>query len=382
MKKIGTTRTAGPDWLRELVPLVISVIQQEKGVTPEIASLAEKLRRKLVDCVTSDNAPDELSDETEVVIDTFLDECSESENTRKTYGTAIRRLRDWSEKNDTSMFHLKFCDVDEYMGELTSSYKLKSVRIHMSAIRKMYDWLMRQGFLHGNPAPVPDMPTDDAIEDLEGAHPLTINEVQKLLSGTDCSTHAAIRNRAIMGLIVYAQMPLSSMIALKRSDYFLQDESHFIKFNVLGRETTTPLHPDASAYIDKHLENAPDKEDGYLFTTCERTRKLGNRKCDRQAIYYAIINAGSRAGISEKVTPVRLRMTGILALAQSGCTYELLRTLTGNRTAKTMERYMRRSETAPDLAELFDDHDITQPLQTFMEQSGIFSITDDEVEID
>lgn len=73
-------------------------------------------------------------------------------NTRLAYLTACYRFADWCEANSLSLNRLEPMVVAAYVELLSQHYAPASVKQHLAAIRRLFDWLVIGQIIAFNPA--------------------------------------------------------------------------------------------------------------------------------------------------------------------------------------------------------------------------------------
>ena len=91
--------------------------------------------------------------------------------------------------------------VAAYVEDLGHRHSAPTVKQHLPAIRMMFDWLATGGILPFNPATAVRGPKHVVKR---GKTPvLAPEEARQLLDSIDMSSHAGLRDRALIGLMVY-----------------------------------------------------------------------------------------------------------------------------------------------------------------------------------
>jgi site-specific recombinase XerC len=91
-----------------------------------------------------------------------------------------------------------------------------TVKLHLAAIRMLFDWLVVGQVLAVNPALAVRGPKHVVRR---GKTPvLTEEQARRLLEGLDTSTLVGLRDRALIGVMTYAFM--GAVVAMKVEDYY------------------------------------------------------------------------------------------------------------------------------------------------------------------
>ena len=131
-------------------------------------------------------------------------------------------------------------------------------------------------------------------------------EARALLDGIDVSTLVGLRDRALLGVLVYSFARVSAAVSLRVADYYTQGpRSSFRLHGKGGRYNVVPAHHTAQAYVDAYLEVAGIGEDrrGPLFRSCEPGRRdaLQDRAMSRLNALKMIKRRTRKAGLPEAI---------------------------------------------------------------------------------
>ena len=91
--------------------------------------------------------------------------------------------------------------VAAYVEDLGHRQSAPTVKQHLAAIRMMFDWLATGGILPFNPATAVRGPKHVVKRGKTPVH--APEEARQLLDSIDMSSHAGLRDRALIGLMVY-----------------------------------------------------------------------------------------------------------------------------------------------------------------------------------
>ncbi|HRH46466.1 MAG TPA: tyrosine-type recombinase/integrase, partial [Pyrinomonadaceae bacterium] len=134
-----------------------------------------------------------------------------------------------------------------------------TVRLKLSVIRSMFDYLKIAGIVDRNPALTKLVRPPVQSEDLRG-RALTNKEVSYVLSGPDQSKTEGARDYALILLMLRTSLRVSEACSLKVSSIKWSHGRWILKFKVKGgRERTIPLPPDVKKAIDNYLKLDKDR---------------------------------------------------------------------------------------------------------------------------
>ena len=111
----------------------------------------------------------------------------------------------------------------------------------------------------------------------KGATPvLTAEETRTLLDAIYTGTVVGLRDRALIGVMVYSFGRVSAVLAMRRQDYFPQGKRWWLRLQEKGgKRHDVPAHHVAEAYLDAYLEaGALVDPAATLFQSVDRARQL------------------------------------------------------------------------------------------------------------
>src|SRR5207302_1856571 len=130
-----------------------------------------------------------------------------------------------------------------------------TVKQHLAAIRVLCDWLVVSQILPVNPAAAVRGPKYVVTK---GSTPvLTAEEARTLLDRIDPRTIVGLRDRALIGVMVYSFARVSAVVGMHREDYFPQGKRWWLRLHESGgKRHDVPAHHLAEAYLDGYLERS------------------------------------------------------------------------------------------------------------------------------
>jgi len=135
-------------------------------------------------------------------------------NTRKAYAWAVGEFATWCEANGlTELSDIEPVHVAAYIEILWQRLSAPSVKQHLAAIRMLFDWLVVGQVLATNPASSVRGPKHSVRK---GKTPvLAADEARALLDSIDTSTQVGLRDRALIGLMVYTFARVGAALQIK-----------------------------------------------------------------------------------------------------------------------------------------------------------------------
>ncbi|RFC61847.1 integrase [Fulvimarina endophytica] len=268
-------------------------------------------------------------------------------NTRRAYSRGIGEFLAWCEAHGVaSIAVVQPLHVAAYIEELTRERSPPTAKQRLAAIRMLFDWLVVGQVVPVNPAASVRGPSHSVKR---GKTPvLDPSEARQLLDSIDVSTPAGLRDRALIGLMVYSFARIGAALGMKVEDVYVQNRRLWVRLHEKGgKRHEMPCHHNLEAYLHAYLEGCEIAEDrkGPLFRTIGRgTRNLTTTPLP-QANAYAMIQRRSNAvGIGTRIGNHTFRATGITAYLKNGGTLEKAAAMANHSSTRTTQLYDRRSD--------------------------------------
>lgn len=138
-------------------------------------------------------------------------------NTRRAYSKDVGQFLDWCQAQgvrDITKIHT--LHVATYVELLTKSRAAPTAKRHVSAIRRLFDWLVTGQIILANPALSVRPPRHSQRR---GKTPiLDADEARALLDSIDTSTLLGIRDRALIALMIFAFSRIGACESMKVGD--------------------------------------------------------------------------------------------------------------------------------------------------------------------
>jgi site-specific recombinase XerD len=268
-------------------------------------------------------------------------------NTRRAYAHAITNFLAWCEGRGVgSIAGVQPLHVGAYIEALSRDRSAPTAKQHLAAIRHLFDWLVMGQVVPLNPAASVRGPSHSVRR---GKTPvLDPTEARQLLDAIDISTPAGLRDRALIGLMVFSFARVGAALAMKVEDVYVQNRRLWLRLHEKGgKRHEMPCHHSLEAYLDAYLDGCALRGDpkGPLFRTIERGRGVLTTTPLLQANAYAMIGRrAARAGIATKIGNHTFRATGITAFLMNGGTLENAAAMANHASTRTTQLYDRRSD--------------------------------------
>ncbi len=265
--------------------------------------------------------------------------------TRAVYGRAVGRFCRWCEQRGIALQRVSPFVVASYIEQLTQERSAPTVKLHLAAIRMLFDWLVVGQVLPLNPASSVRGPKHVVTK---GKTPvLTAGEARQLLDSIDCTKIAGLRDRALISVMVYSFARVSAAIGMNVEDYYPQGRRMWFRLHEKGgKHHDVPAHHNAEAYVDAYLEGAGivDDKKSPLFRTVSRDRRLTPRRMHRADVLRMIKRRARQVGLPEYICCHTFRATGITTYLQCGGLLEHAQKIACHNSVRTTKLYDRTSD--------------------------------------
>jgi site-specific recombinase XerC len=189
--------------------------------------------------------------------------------------------------------------VAAYVEELQGELSKPSVKQHLAALRMLFDWLVVGHVLEVNPAHAVRGPK---YSQKKGKTPvLDREEARALLTCIDTSTLVGLRDRALIGVMIYTFARVGAVLQMNVGDYFTQGRRGWVRLHEKGgKEREAPCHHKLETYLDEYVVAAgiADDKDRPLFRTTGRATGIPHRMVQKDA--YKVIERRARQASKRK----------------------------------------------------------------------------------
>lgn len=268
-------------------------------------------------------------------------------NTRRAYARASGDFLIWCEQHGIpSLVAVQPVHVAAYIEQMTEALSAPTVKQRLAAIRHLFDWLVTGQIVPVNPAASVRGPSHKVRR---GKTPvLEPAEARKLLDAIDISTVAGLRDRALIGLMVYSFARIGAAISMKVEDIYVQQRRLWVRLHEKGgKRHEMPCHHNLESYLHAYIDAADLTNDpkGPLFRTVGRGTRVLTRSALPQANAYQMIRRRAvAADIATKVGNHTFRATGITSYLKNGGTLEKAAQMANHASTRTTQLYDRRSD--------------------------------------
>jgi site-specific recombinase XerD len=219
-----------------------------------------------------------------------------------------------------------------------------SVKQHLAALRMLFDWLVVGHIVETNPAHSVRGPKHVVKK---GRTPvLERDEARALLACIDTSVLTGLRDRALIGVMVYTFARIGAVLQMNVNDYYVQGRRGWVRLHEKGgKEHEAPCIAKLEAWLDEYIAAAgiSDDKEGPLFRTTGRSTGTAHRLIQSDA-YRMIQRRAKQAGIATVVGNHSLRATGITEYLRHEGTLEHAQHMANHASPRTTKLYDRRGD--------------------------------------
>src|SRR5277367_3844727 len=173
-------------------------------------------------------------------------------------------------------------------------------------------------------------------------------EARQLIDAIDATTIIGLRDRALIGLMVYSFARIGAALGMRVEDVFSQNRRLWVRLHEKGgKQRAMPCHHNLETYLHEYIDGAGLASDpkALLFQTYSRAAgKLAGSPLP-QANAYMMIQRRSKSGeIATKICNHTFRATGLTAYLKNGGTVENAAPMANHASTRTTQLYDRRAE--------------------------------------
>jgi site-specific recombinase XerD len=265
-----------------------------------------------------------------------------NENTRKAYARAASDFAIWCEKCSVrDVREVQPIHVAAYIESLDLAPP--SVKQRLAALRMLFDWLVVGQVVPVNPAGAVRGPRYSASKGRTQV--LTAEEARAMLDAIDTSDIIGLRDRALLGLMLYTFARVGAVIGMTRADVYIQGRKTWVRLHEKGGKLhEVPCHPSLEAWLRAYIESARISEGRCVLfqSVTGRSGSLSGRALAQADVFRMIRRRASAAGIKTRVGCHSFRATGITEYLRNGGLLEVAQALAGHESARTTGLYDRR----------------------------------------
>lgn len=265
--------------------------------------------------------------------------------TRVVYARAVNRFCRWCDQRSVTLYQVSPFIVANYIEQLTHQRSAPTVKLHLAAIRMLFDFLVVGQVLPFNPAASVRGPKHVVNK---GKTPvLSAEEARQLLDSIDTGKIGGLRDRALIGLMVFSFARVSAAIGMNVEDYYPQGRRMWFRLHEKGgKHHDVPAHHNATQYVDDYIDAAgiSEQKKTPLFRTVSRQRRLTDRRMHRSDVLGMVKRRARRIGLPAHICCHTFRATGITCYLMGGGSLAHAAKIACHESARTTKLYDRTSD--------------------------------------
>ncbi len=263
-------------------------------------------------------------------------------NTRKAYARAADEFATWCELHGIAdVRQVQPVHVAAYIEGLQIA--APSIKQRLAALRMLFDWLVIGQVMPTNPASSVRGPRHSVKK---GKTPvLSADEARALLDAIDITTAIGLRDRALIGLMVYTFARVGAAIKMRVEDVYIQGRRTWVRLHEKGgKQHEMPCHHNLEAWLHKYIEGAQlAGGKGYLFRSAAgRTGRLSEAPMAQADVFRMVGRRAVAADIGTRIGCHSFRATGITEYLRNGGRLEIAQQMANHESARTTGLYDRR----------------------------------------
>lgn len=145
--------------------------------------------------------------------------------------------------------------VAGYIEQLQATRKAPTVKQHLACIRMLFDWLVTGQVIASNPAHAVRGPRHSVMKGSTTV--MSSQEARAFLQSIDTSHVVGLRDRAFIGIMVYAFARVSAVVNLKVEDYFPLKKRWWLRLSEKGGKVNEMgCHHKLEQFLDEYITAA------------------------------------------------------------------------------------------------------------------------------
>lgn len=269
-----------------------------------------------------------------------------NKNTRAAYARNAAGFLGWIDQRGVGLREVEAVHVAAYIEELGETKSPATVKQHLAALRVLGQFLVVRQVLPANPTA--DVRGPSHVVRVGKTPVMTGGDAKQLIASIDASTPAGLRDRALIGVMIYTFGRISAVLNLDVGDYYQVGRHMKLGFREKGgRDHEMPVHHTAVEYLDAYLEALGQPTSGPLFRSISRRRDgFTDNRLARENAWQMVKRRCRAAGLGTKFSNHTFRATGITAYLKNDGQLEHAQFMAGHAKPETTKLYDRRQQEA------------------------------------
>jgi integrase/recombinase XerD len=269
----------------------------------------------------------------------------ENAGTRAAYLNAVNQFFHWCDSNGFRLESISPTIAATYVRLLSTRLSAPTVKLHLAAIRMLFDWLVISHIVDFNPASSVRGPKYAAKK---GKTPvLDPKEARTLLDAIDTATLKGKRDRALIGVLTFSFARISAALGMNLGDFYSQGGRKWFRLHEKGGKLhDVPAHHLARDYLEDYLaagQFGTDEQEP-LFRSFNSKGEITRNRFDRSDARRMIVRRAEEAEIQTNISCHTFRATGITAYLLNGGSLEHAMRIACHESARTTKLYDRTSD--------------------------------------
>jgi site-specific recombinase XerD len=268
-------------------------------------------------------------------------------NTRRAYQEAVRQFSLFcSEHGIVDLAQVEPIHVAAFVEVQLKLHSRPTVKLRLAALRMLFDWMVVGQVIPVNPAHAVRGPKHTQKK---GKTPvLKVDEARALIDAIDTTSLSGLRDRALIGLMVYTFARVGAAVSMKVEDFFVQGRRGWVRLHEKGgKEHEMPTHHNLDRYLEEYITAAgiaEDRKEPLFRTTRGRSGELTGNSLLQSDVWRMIRRRALAAGIETEIGCHTFRATGITAYLKNGGKLEIAQQMAAHESARTTGLYDRRND--------------------------------------
>ena len=177
-------------------------------------------------------------------------------NTRRAYREAVRQFSAFCAENGIGdLAQVEPIHVAAFVETQLKLHSKPTVKLRLAALRMLFDWMVVGQVILTNPAHAVRGPKHSQRR---GKTPvLQADEARTLIDAIDANSLPGLRDRALIGLMVYTFARVGAAISMKVEDFFVQGRRGWVRLHEKGgKEHEMPKHHNLDRYLEEYIRAA------------------------------------------------------------------------------------------------------------------------------
>ena len=266
-------------------------------------------------------------------------------NTRAAYASAVIRFFDWCEAREIDFARIDTMTVAVYVEGLGEGLAPSTVKQHLAAIRRLFDYLLVVGVGPKiNPATAVRGPR---IRQTEGKTPILYEDDARAFLAAFGDDLVSLRDAALVSVMLYSFGRVSAVVGMDLRDFRESVEgAEFVLREKGGKDRVIPAHHRAAERVQRYIDAAglTDPRAPLFQSVRGRTGVLTGKRLLRGGAWEMVKRRAKAFGFPAVLTNHSFRGSGITEFLDKGGRLEVAGDVAGHASLQTTRAYDRRKE--------------------------------------